>query len=420
MITYHINRFIHSIIRENKLVYIMELLLSEGKKEDILFSDFIRHLKIFLQKENDQIFDDTRLKYMLFIEDFKNNVENMKDLKEKDNIETNSLLFKIYELPKKRNNLLLVFLVYFYIKNKNKLWGDEIFKIIYVYFMIIVYRNRMPKGSREKLIDIDNRDFKTIREVLSDKFRFLTRRYVFIKSRNFKLSLSFIMITSLSILGYLNLSGNLLKADIIGASNNAAFGKVAFDSIMIGRVSDPIISSIQNFGLQNILLLVAFALLIQSFKTSLSTVFFNSVLTKIFQFLWIIVKYISRIIFFVYDYITYKIETKYIFSFINLFIDKKIIPGNLILSSFIMIYSSIYFLVVCLYMYFFMWLFNIPVDTIYIIPAGVSVSFLVMYLNFHNDLNNFKMFLIEIESIVKELYDKSKKDKKEELKIKTA
>ena len=414
MITYNINRFIHSVIRENKLVYLMELLLSEWKKEDILFVDFIRQLKSFLQKENEQIFDDTKLKYIAFLEDFKNNVENIKDLKNKDNIETNSLLFRLYNIPKKRNNLLLVFLLYFYINNKNKLWWDEIFKII-------VYRNRMSKESREQLIEIDNRKFRAFGEIIKEKIKFISRRHSFLKSAKFKFSASVLWISLLSAIWYFNISWNSLRADVLAtANNNSAFWKMAFDSVMIWRVSDTMISSVQWFWLQNILLAMALVLLVQSLKTSISTVFFNSLLTKIFQFLWAVIKYIYRAVFFLYDYITYKLETKYIFSFLNFIVDKKLAPGPVIITLFSILYSFVYFFVVYLYIFFFVWAFNISANLLYIIPAWIIVSVLVMYLNFHNDINNFKSFLMEIELMIKEIYDKSEKDKKEEMKVKTA
>ncbi|EKE26273.1 MAG: hypothetical protein ACD_4C00348G0003 [uncultured bacterium (gcode 4)] len=410
MITYHINRFIHSIIRENKLVNLMELLISKDKKEDVLFIDFIKQLKSFLKKENELIFDDTKLKYIAFLEDFKNNIENIKDLKEKNKIEANSVLFNLYDIPKKRNNLLLVFLLYFYINNKDKLWWDEIFKIIYVYFMIIVYRNRISKESRDKLIEIDKIKFKTIKEILTEKINIILKKHKFLKSKKIRFSVSMLLIFGLSVLGYFNMSWNLLKADI-NQVNNSTFWKVALDSMMTWRISDPIMSSLQNIWFQNIILVVAFILLIQSLKTSLSTVFFNSLLTKIFQFLWAVIKYFWRIIFYIYNYITHKLATKYIFSFLGSIVSKRIVPNSIMIWFFSLIYFLIYFLVINLYIFFFIWIFKIPMVVLYIIPSWIIISFLVIYLNFHNDLNNFKTFLMEIELIIKNIYDKAEGEK---------
>lgn len=410
MITYNINRFIHSIIRDNKQVYLMELLISDWKKEDILFDDLIKQLKSFLQKENDLIFDESKLKYMVFLENFKKNIDNIKNLKEKNSIETNSLLFRLYDIPKKRNNLLLVFLMYFYINNKNKIWWNEIFKIIYIYFIIIIYRNRISEQSRKKFLEIDEIKFKTVKEIISEKIRFISRKYTILRSKRLKPVISILWIALLWFAG-LNLSWNFLKADISWVANNATYWKIAFDSIMLWKISDPIISSIQTFWLQNILLLVAFALLIQSFKTSLSTVFFNSLLTKVFQFLWIVIKYLYRALFFIYDYITYKLETRFIFSFISFITNKKIVPNSIIILLFSIIYWFIYLFVVYLYIFFFIYILNIPFSLIYMILAWIVVSLLVIYLNFHNDLNNFKVFLIEIEAIIKEIYDKCEANK---------
>ncbi|EKE28877.1 MAG: hypothetical protein ACD_3C00001G0018 [uncultured bacterium (gcode 4)] len=417
MISYHINRFIHSVIRENKLFYLMELLLSEDKKEDLLFVDLIKQLKNFLRKENEQIFDDSKLKYMAFLGDFKQNVDNIKNLKNKGNIEVNTLLYKLYDIPKKRNNLFLVFLLYFYINNKNKLWWDEIFKIIYVYFMIIVYRNRVSKWSREKLIELDKLRFRSLNAIINEKYKILTRKHSFLRSRALWFSVSVIWICLISLIWFFNINWNLLRADLLNSANNSTFWKVAFDSIMVWRVSDTMITSIQGIWLQNILLVVALALLVQSFKMSLTTIFFNWLLTKIFHFLWTLIKYIYRVVFFIYDYITYKLATKYIFKFLNFIINNKIAPGPIIIGLFSVVYSSIYFFVVFLYAFFFIWAFNIPLDIIYIVSWWIIISFLVMYLNFHDDLNNYKTFLIEIDWIVKDIYDKVENEKKEDLNI---
>jgi hypothetical protein len=98
----------------------MEILLKENKK-DILLNDFIKQLETFLSKEHDVLFNENKLKYMIFLENFKENIGKIADLKNKDSIEINELIFKLYELPKKRNNLLLIYLLYFYIKNKNNM-----------------------------------------------------------------------------------------------------------------------------------------------------------------------------------------------------------------------------------------------------------------------------------------------------------
>lgn len=96
--------------------------------------------------------------------------------------------------------------------------------------------------------------------------------------------------------------------------------------MMIGRVSDPVIKSIQGIGYQNILLLIVFAMLVQSLKTSLSTVFFNSLLSKTFSFIWMIIRYANRAVFYFYNFMVYKIETRLIFAFTDWFISRGIAP----------------------------------------------------------------------------------------------
>ena len=204
MITYHINRFIHSVIRENKLIHIMELLVSKSKEKDVLLNDLTSELKKFLKQENELLFDDNKLKYLIFLENFKENIDNIEDLKDKNRIDNNSLLFRLYEIPKKRNNLLIVFLIYFYIKNKNRfeLGWKEILRIIYIYFMIIIYRNRLDKDARENLLAIEKKQFYSVWEIINNKIKALSRRYKHINFQLIKRSilLSLVLIYYLSLL----------------------------------------------------------------------------------------------------------------------------------------------------------------------------------------------------------------------------
>ena len=117
MVTYYIQRLIHSMIRDNKLFHIMEMLIGEDTKEDLLLDDLTIRLKAFLLKDHEDIFTDYKLKYLVFLDEFRQNSSEMKDLKDSDAIKMNSIFFRIYELPKKRNNLLVVFLAYFYMSN---------------------------------------------------------------------------------------------------------------------------------------------------------------------------------------------------------------------------------------------------------------------------------------------------------------
>lgn len=192
MITYYIQRFIHSTIRENKLFHIIEMLLGDDTREDILLDDLIRQLKSFLEKDNEDLFDDYKLKYLIFLDDCKKNIEGMKDLKNADAIKMNSILFRIYELPKKRNNLLVIFLAYFYIRNRTRLSGQEIFRMIHIYLMIIAYRNRLSHDKRLDLLDLDQRKFRPISELAQERVRAITRKYRFLKNTVFQYSVGLI------------------------------------------------------------------------------------------------------------------------------------------------------------------------------------------------------------------------------------
>lgn len=177
MITYQITRFIHSVIRSSKLIHLVNALLEKSHQDESLLDDLIAQFKRFLQKGNDEIFEQNRLKYVTYLDDFKTHLADMKDLGKKDTIEINSLLLEIYEIPKKRNNLLSVLLLYFYLRNHRHLQGKVIFKIISLYFLIITYRNRLDMSARTHILEMDSKRLRSVAEILASTFRRFARKY---------------------------------------------------------------------------------------------------------------------------------------------------------------------------------------------------------------------------------------------------
>ena len=114
--------------------------------------------------------------------------------------------------------------------------------------MIIVYRNRLEKRMRENLISMDERQYRTMGEIIREKIRFMKRKFPFVRSQTFAMMASFFSLAvGATLLARFNLTGSMLRADVGSAGDSATFGKVAFDSVMLGRISDPILASIQNF-----------------------------------------------------------------------------------------------------------------------------------------------------------------------------
>jgi hypothetical protein len=124
-------------------MHLVDALLETSHKNETVLDDLIFQFKRFLRKGNDEIFEQHRLKYVTYLDDFQIHIADMKELSKKDAIQINSLLLEIYEIPKKRNNLFAMLLIYFYLKNHRHLHGKVIFKVIYLYFLIITYRNRL-------------------------------------------------------------------------------------------------------------------------------------------------------------------------------------------------------------------------------------------------------------------------------------
>ncbi len=410
MITYSIQRFIHSIIRENKLYHTMEALLKKDHETDILLHDLIEQVKIFLQKENDELFDENKLKYLIFLDSLRENVWEASDLKAKNNIEKNSILFRLYELPKKRNNLFSFLLVYFYIRNKNILWWKEIFQIIHLYLMIIAYRNRLSRETRIWLSTMDSIQYEEIESQINRKFHSIKRRFPIFFGKRFLSALSLSVIAGFSI-GMVHFFENTsIKTSVFESENFSTISKVALDSLFLGRITDGIFSSLSTIWMQNIISLAVIALLIQAVRNNLTNVLFNNLLTKGMEFFSRIAKILFRSIFSLYNFAIYKVETRYIFSFIEFLNSKRIHPNTLVLSVFLVWYFMIYTTIIAVYAWIV--LFFIPLWEMWMILVCIlTLSFLLSYINLMTDISNFRSFLLELEAIFSEIWKESLKEK---------
>ncbi len=142
MINYEITHLIHSLIRTNKMVHIIESMFDRGSSGEILIDGLIDQFKDFLRKDDTEIFEVHRLKYLTYLDSFKSGAKLLPQISERKDAEVNLILLELYELPKKRNNLFSILLLFYFLIHHKKSKGKVIFKIIHLYFLIIVYRNR--------------------------------------------------------------------------------------------------------------------------------------------------------------------------------------------------------------------------------------------------------------------------------------
>lgn len=341
MITYQITRFIHSVIRSNKLVHLVDTLLEKSHQDQNILDDLIIQFKRFLQKGNDEIFEQHRLKYVTYLDDFKTNISDIKNLNRQDSVQINSLLLEIYEIPKKRNNLLSGFLLYFYLRNHKHLRGEAIFKIIYLYFLIITYRNRLNDSMRANIIGMDDKHFRPLSVIFTNTLHRIQRRYHIPSSRSLLMIITLFSVTILSVISwkYGPVISNL-QADVTaiaqetGVNDGFVLGKVAMDSLLLGRLTDGINGTLQGLGLQNILIVALMAVIFQSLRTGFTNLFVNSFLVKTFAAIGTILKIVFHAIFAIYNYVIYKLSTRYIFTAVDFIISRKILPGPVLLSLF--------------------------------------------------------------------------------------
>lgn len=113
MICYEITHFIHSTLRKNKLIHLIEALLEDSVMAKTLLEALCDQFKTFLSKEHSDIFEVDRLKYVIYLNEFKSRIAPLSPDKQIPETDLHLHLLELYEIPKKRNNLFAILLVYF-------------------------------------------------------------------------------------------------------------------------------------------------------------------------------------------------------------------------------------------------------------------------------------------------------------------
>lgn len=166
--------------------------------------------------------------------------------------------------------------------------------------------------------------------------------------------------------------------------------------------------------MQNILIVALLAVIFQSLRTGFTNLFVNSFMVKTFAVIGTILKMVFRAIFSVYNYVIYKLSTRYIFTSVDFTISRGILPGPVLLFLFLFVYFLIYVTIITAYFFLTTLFFTSDLVWWHIVSIVLGLSVLLISVNLHADIANFRAFLIEIESIFKNLREAEKTDTKKE------
>lgn len=404
MINYEITHLIHSLLRTHKMVHLIEAMLDRGGDWESLVDGLIEQFKNFLKQEDTEIFEINRLKYLTYLDNFKSSISLIPTISERKKTDINWILLELYELPKKRNNLFSVLLIFFFLVNHKKLKGKIIFKIIHLYFLIIVYRNRWDIHMRQNIGNLDTQVLHPVGMYIQKYWGSIKKRYDFKYSQQLLTALITSIIIGVWIICVQQFwLSELIRADAmsaLSATHANPLGKVAMDSILLGRVTDGIYSNIQSIGLQNILMIALIAILFQSIRTGFTNLLVNSFFIKIFEFAGTVLKWLARILVFLYNYIIYILATRYLFSATQFLLRTSVLPNPYIVSIFLLGYIALYLAVIALYTACILAILPGVIVLWQIVSIVLLVSALLIYANLSVDIQNFSNFLLYIERIL--------------------
>ncbi len=265
---------------------------------------------------------------------------------------------------------------------------------------MIVYRNRLDSKKRGVFIELDTTRFLTIKTILQKKTKTLSKFLVFYKV-NFKyIFWLFFSIFVIWIYYFIEKNNLFLKTNILETPKDFNLTKTAFESFLTWNATWAMFSWLNDFSVQNILMLVLIIIILQSVRWNLKTLFIDTVIARIFSFITFIFKMVCRAIFYIYNYIIYKLETAFIFATLYGIIKNKMIFNNLFLFIFTIIYFWIYFWIVYLYIVVGNHIYPNYILSDFGILISIFLSILLIYINIRNDIKNFKEFLVETEKVL--------------------
>lgn len=123
-------------------------------------------------------------------------------------------------------------------------------------------------------------------------------------------------------------------------------------------------------------------------------------------------KVFLRAVFSIYNYVIYKLSTRYIYASIDSLLSRNILPGPVLLSFFLVGYIGIYLAIISIYWLLISFLFSIQLAPYQIMAIIFGSALILMGINLHGDIANFRNFLLEMENIFKSLREGGKSDAK--------
>ncbi|HRI36755.1 MAG TPA: hypothetical protein PK765_06995 [bacterium] len=161
-----IHRFLHSTIRSNHCFRLINAIVRRDASTLATFTDRTQR---FLSGRRDSVFPIDREKYLTFIAYMREHAPES-ELLEDEYLRTNEYVFKLYHLPKKRNNSLLFFLLGYYVSRPVEARRDPLSQAVYLYWSIVAYRCRPSDEMRLIYGALPTRRFVSLGEYLHERF----------------------------------------------------------------------------------------------------------------------------------------------------------------------------------------------------------------------------------------------------------
>jgi hypothetical protein len=394
-----IRRFLHSTIRSNHCFAIIGAIVHRDSET---LASFTQRTQKFLSERKDSVFPVDREKYLTFMEYMRRNAPES-ELLDDDYLCTNEYVFKLYHLPKKRNNFLLFFLLGYYVSRTPEGRLDPLSQSVYLYYSIIAYRCRPSDEMRRIYSELPTRRFVSFGRYLRDR----SAPFVAHLAQAKRVA----MVLAGGVLGALagfaqhaDLTAMRISADASGAGLSLVDPSSLLYTFILGEYnSDFVKEGISSFSLEKILTLAVILFAVQAVRGSFKDVFVDSAISKAVTLVFDAIKSAVKTVFALYSYIVWQTTTHYIFAVSNAYVRRGIVPSVVGIAFFAIGYFGIHAAIVGCY--------ALAADALlgwYLSPLALAgLTFIVasfaIGINFYADKKNFEEFLLEINTLYEHL-----------------
>lgn len=385
-----LHRYLHSILRpENDCLCFLDGVEDDRK---IILKEALKALQTLLQLDSDTLYGPGDQKYAVFLEHM-NVPHTIPD--GKTDADYRRALYKLYVVPKKRNNVFLPVLLAFFVQERSHRRHDLVFDLIHIYFLLITYRNRIPHAMREQFVGLNPAHFISAAEAWNTYVQ--THISSSVRRAARLVGISVLGIVSLGAIGYTAFDHTIighLTADVSASVAPLDVSTLALKAFFSGFIGSGLVADgvLKDLNPQTLTLLGVGFLLVSSVRSVFNTFLSDTLISQIFAFIGHSFQRLWRIFTWPYAYLVNRFSNRMLFWGYSVWFRIRIRIG----AGFLVLLGIIHFVLVAsivgVYVFGMAYAFGLTYSWLWQAGITVGISVLLWGANIMADVKNVQQF----------------------------